>query len=72
MKNVSLSISPYVMPFASGLAVPQAPAPNNVTTNHSINFSAQFDNEDEALKFASFLIGRIRDYKAENSSGVKS
>lgn len=71
MKNVSITVAPFFNPSST-----PPTSPRNIETSYTISVSAQFDDEDEALKFASFLIGRIRGYKAENPSqhplGIKS
>lgn len=69
MKNVSVTVAPYFTPPSQFPANPPS-SPFKAETSYTISASAQFDDEDEALRFASFLIGRIRDYKAENSEKV--
>ena len=71
MKNLSLTINPnaitslappvYVPPFAPGSPPPApAPIPKQV---HSVSIAAQFDEEDEAANFASYMLSKINEFK---------
>jgi hypothetical protein len=65
MKNISLTVEPYsayvpVPPVPYPQQVPPAGTPKVVC---SVAFSAQFEDDNQAMRFASFIIDRINEFK---------
>lgn len=63
MKNVSMTVTPYGAMYTPPMAPPpsqysppptQAPAAKPIS--HKVSFSADFDDETEALVFAAYLL----------------
>ncbi len=58
MKNVTVNVAPlpnYPVPPPMP-APPFNPTPVNINSKYAVNFSAQFDTEEEALLFAHYLL----------------
>lgn len=62
MKNVQLNINPYAINNFASPPLPSGLIPTNQTTT-SVALNVQFDNENEALAFAKFMIENIQNYK---------
>ena len=60
MKNVNMTISTYGSGYAPAPPLPQQPAtPFAPGKIYSVSFSAQFDEEAEAIKFAAELLNKV-------------
>jgi len=65
MKNVSMTINSNAI---QSLAPPMPPAaypaaPYPLTQEYSVSFSVRFENEDEAIAFAKFVLNDIEVFK---------
>lgn len=59
MKNLNMTINSNAI---TTLGPPAYPAPP-LNPEHSVSFSARFDNEDEAIAFVKAMIAHIQDFK---------
>ena len=63
MKNVSLSMTPGVPIQQFNSSIPPAPIGSAPKEIYTVSFTVQFDDQKEAMSFATEMLFSIRGYK---------
>lgn len=64
MINISLTLMPSVSYNPPPMTLPAPPLPNAINKIiYSVGLSVQFDNEDDALAYAKFILDAVQTFK---------
>ena len=73
MKNISMNITPFLVPAPMPAIVPSSPGfqPTPQQKNgYSVSFSAHFDNEEDAMNFAKVTLAHMQEYGDRHNEGI--